>query len=115
MQTINNTAHQRLYDKWQTFKTIPSLEQSFLKMESAFYDILALARLQESSLNTERLLAQLTRLKNEKFQLTQKVYAKARQRQLFICQFKTALNKELAAYFKAVKSKKKLEETVYAV
>lgn len=114
MQIINKNAQQRLYDKWQALKTIPCGEQSFLKMESMFYDILILARLQESGLIKERLLVQLTTLKNEKFQLTQKVYAKARQRELVICQFKTALNKDVAAYFKAAKSKKQLGEAVYA-
>lgn len=115
MPVTNTNDYQRLYDKWQALKMIQCDEQSFLKMESVFYDILILSRLQEGSQIKERLLAQLTRLKNENFQLTQKVYAKARQRELFICQFKTALNKELAVYIKAAKSKKKLEETVHAV
>ena len=115
MQSSNSNAQQRLYDKWQTLKTIPCVEQSFLKMESVFYDILTLSRLQESSLIKERFLTKLAQLKEEKFPLTQKVYAKARQRELFICQFKTALNKEVATYLKAAKSKKLLEETLYSV
>lgn len=115
MQSANNDAYQRLHNKWETLKTISCSEQSFLKMESVFYDILVLARLQTDSLYRERLLAQLTRLKEEKFMLTQKVYPKARQRELFISQFKTALNKEVATYLKAAKAKKLVEEAVYVM
>jgi hypothetical protein len=115
MQPSFDNAHQRLHGKWLRLKNIACDEPSFLKMEGVFYDILLLSRLQESSLEKERLLEQLDRLKKEKFPLTQKLYAKARQRETFICQFKTALNKEIAAYLKTAKSKRPLEASVFPV
>ena len=103
---------QQLHEKWQLLKTIPSDEQSFLKMESVFYDILTLARLQKSSLIKQTFLLQLKNIKEDKFELTQKVYHKARQRELFICQFKTALTRDLAAYLKAAKANSNTERTL---
>lgn len=102
MQQSFNTLQQQLLEKGQVLKKISCDEHAFSKMESHFYDILALARLQKDGLAKEMLLAQLQIIKAEKFQLTQQPYNKARQRELVICQFKSALVKVLASYSKAV-------------
>ena len=95
-----NKIYEQLFEKRKALKNLPCNEQSFSKMENIFYDILTLARLQNESLEKVVMLAELEMVKDEKFRLTQQPYAKAKQKELVITHFKTALVKVLTSYLK---------------
>ena len=91
----------RLTEIKKQLSLIPSDENSFLKMESLFYDVLAMARAYENADSNNPFLSDFKKIFETKYKLTQEKYAKSRQRELVIKQFKIAFNEQVTAWIKS--------------
>lgn len=80
---------------------IPCDERSFIKLESIFFDVLSLARVQGGEPDKNQFLYNLKQIQQKEFQLTQAKYSKARQREVVIKKFKAAFTRELSAHLSA--------------
>ena len=90
----------RLSEIKKQLSLIPSDENSFLKMESLFYEVLAMARTYQSESNFNPFLSQFKQIFETKYKLTQEKYTKSRQRELIIKQFKIAFNDAVSTWIK---------------
>lgn len=97
---ISETDIKRLSEIKKQLSAIPADENSFLKMESLFYDVLALARSYQSDVNANAFLSDFKQIFDTKYKLTQEKYSKSRQRELVIKQFKIAFNDALTTWIK---------------
>ena len=87
---------------------IPGDENSFIKLESLFYDLLIITRTYSAHTKEDHLLVRLKHLQENEYKLTQEKYSKARQREVVIKKFRTAFKKEVAACLTAIASKESI-------
>jgi hypothetical protein len=101
VQLLTENDAKRLVEIKKQLSSIPTDENSFLKIESLFYDVLAMARAYSTGDVVNSFQSDFKRVFDTKYKLTQEKYSKSRHRELAIKQFKIAFNEQLTNWIKS--------------
>ena len=101
VQLLTEQDIKRLGEIKKQLSSIPTDENSFLKIESLFYDVLAMARTYSNGDTANYFLSDFKQVFDTKYKLTQDKYAKSKHRELAIKQFKIAFNEQITSWIKS--------------